>query len=71
AGAATVAQRLGDGELLSSAQTAFVHGMSVVMLACAIGAVLVAILTARFLPGRARTEAAASQNEDHELSGVA
>ena len=71
AGAATVAQRLGDGELLSSAQTAFVHGMSVVMLACAIGAVLVAILTARFLPGRARTEAAASKNEDHELSGVA
>jgi hypothetical protein len=41
------------------------------MLACSIGAVLVAMLTARFLPGRARTEAAASQNEDHELSGVA
>lgn len=71
AGAATVAQRLGDAELLSSAQAAFIHAMSIVMLACALGAVLVAILIARFLPGRTRMESAPSQNEDHELSGVA
>ncbi|HKE51189.1 MAG TPA: DHA2 family efflux MFS transporter permease subunit [Actinomycetes bacterium] len=71
AGAATVAQRLGDGALLSSAQAAFVHAMSVVMLVCALGAVLVAILIARFLPGRARAEVEPSQNEDREHSGVA
>jgi Na+/melibiose symporter-like transporter len=71
AGAATVAQRLGDGELLSSAQAAFVHAMSIVMLVCALGAVLIAMLIARFLPGRARPEIVPSQNEDHELSGVA
>jgi len=71
AGAATVARRLGDGELLSSAQAAFVHAMSIVMLVCALGAVLIAMLIARFLPGRARPEIVPSQNEDHELSGVA
>src|SRR5262245_23198243 len=71
AGATTVAQRLGDGDLLSSAQAAFVHAMNVVLLACALGAVLVAILIARFLPRRTPAKVAPSQNEDHELSGIA
>ncbi|MBB5872065.1 EmrB/QacA subfamily drug resistance transporter [Allocatelliglobosispora scoriae] len=67
-GAVAVAQRLGDQALLSSAQAAFIHGMNVVLVASAIGAVLGAILIAVFMPGRPAPTPAASENGTHELS---
>jgi EmrB/QacA subfamily drug resistance transporter len=56
-----VASRLpsGGATLRAAAGTAFLHGMSLVMLICA-GVVVVAVLASRYLPGRAAPDATPS-----------
>ena len=52
--AAQLASRLpGGGAILRAAGTAFLHGMSVVMLICAAVTALAALTSLRYLPGRA------------------
>ena len=59
AGAAALAARLPSGGWLrAAAGTAFLHGMSSVMLSCAGLAVLTALTSLRYLPGRATAPAA-------------
>ncbi|MEV5824554.1 MFS transporter [Spirillospora sp. NPDC052242] len=50
-GAVDAAGRLGDPGLLASAREAYVAGMDAVLLACAAGALVTAVLLWRFLPG--------------------
>lgn len=52
AGALAAATRLGEPALASSASSAYVHGMSLVLIATAIAAGLSAVLTALLLPGK-------------------
>jgi hypothetical protein len=56
-----VAARLGDPALAASAQAAYLHGMTLVLLACAAIVTLGTVLAAAFLPGQMarqdRTEA--------------
>ncbi|MET7690818.1 DHA2 family efflux MFS transporter permease subunit [Streptomyces sp. NPDC005483] len=49
-----VAQRTGSADLLASSNSAYVHGMSVVLLVCGIAALVAALLAAAFLPGTPR-----------------
>ncbi|MEU6353870.1 DHA2 family efflux MFS transporter permease subunit [Streptomyces sp. NPDC047072] len=49
-----VAERTGSADLLASANSAYVHGMGVVMLVCGVAALLSALLAAAFLPGTPR-----------------
>ncbi|MFF7135062.1 DHA2 family efflux MFS transporter permease subunit [Streptomyces sp. NPDC008196] len=49
-----VAQHTGSAELLASANSAYVHGMGVVLLICGIAALVAALLAAAFLPGTPR-----------------
>ncbi|EDY58351.1 MULTISPECIES: DHA2 family efflux MFS transporter permease subunit [Streptomyces] len=49
-----VAQRTGSADLLASANSAYVHGMGVVLLVCGIAALVAALLAAAFLPGTPR-----------------
>ena len=52
--AAQLASRLPDGgPILRAAGTAFLHGMSIVMLICAAVTALAALTSLRYLPGRA------------------
>ncbi|MER7371819.1 DHA2 family efflux MFS transporter permease subunit [Streptomyces lanatus] len=46
-----VAERTGSAELAASANSAYVHGMGVVLLVCGIAALVSALLAAAFLPG--------------------
>ncbi|WP_329335332.1 MFS transporter [Streptomyces sp. NBC_00663] len=54
-----VAQRTGSGDLLASANSAYVHGMGVVLLVCGAAALVAALLAAAFLPGTRRPDEAA------------
>lgn len=45
-----VAERAGSAELAASANSAYVHGMGVVLLVCGIAALVSALLAAAFLP---------------------
>lgn len=45
-----VAQHTGSADLLASANSAYVHGMGVVLLVCGIAALVAALLAAAFLP---------------------
>ncbi|MFJ3666057.1 MFS transporter [Streptomyces sp. NPDC090106] len=49
-----VAARTGSADLLASANDAYVHGMSLVMLVCGAAALVAALLAAALLPGTAR-----------------
>ncbi|WP_020118459.1 MFS transporter [Streptomyces canus] len=49
-----VAQRTGSADLLASANSAYAHGMGVVLLVCGIAALVAALLAAAFLPGTSR-----------------
>ncbi|MFK4098874.1 MFS transporter [Streptomyces sp. NPDC019531] len=49
-----VAQRTDSADLLTSANSAYVHGMGVVLLVCGIAALVAALLAAAFLPGTPR-----------------
>ncbi|WP_030595115.1 DHA2 family efflux MFS transporter permease subunit [Streptomyces fulvoviolaceus] len=49
-----VAEKAGSADLLASANSAYVHGMGVVMLVCGIAALVSALLAAAFLPGTPR-----------------
>ncbi|WLW52580.1 DHA2 family efflux MFS transporter permease subunit [Streptomyces sp. YU58] len=49
-----VAARTGSAELAASANSAYVHGMGVVLLVCGIAALVAALLAAAFLPGTPR-----------------
>jgi EmrB/QacA subfamily drug resistance transporter len=46
-----VARRTGSAELAASANSAYVHGMGIVLLVCGIAALAAALLAAAFLPG--------------------
>ncbi|MFE7439484.1 DHA2 family efflux MFS transporter permease subunit [Streptomyces chartreusis] len=46
-----VAERVGSAELAASANSAYVHGMGIVLLVCGIAALVSALLAAAFLPG--------------------
>jgi EmrB/QacA subfamily drug resistance transporter len=46
-----VAERAGSAELAASANSAYVHGMGVVLLVCGIAALVSALMAAGFLPG--------------------
>ncbi|MFI0351541.1 DHA2 family efflux MFS transporter permease subunit [Actinomadura sp. 9N407] len=52
AGAAELADRLGDPALLASARDAYVQGMNASLAVCALATVIVAVLVAAFQPGR-------------------
>ena len=52
AGALAAATRLGEPGVAASAHAAFLHGMTLVLIATAITAGLSALLTTFFLPGR-------------------
>ncbi|MFG2049345.1 MFS transporter [Micromonospora sp. NPDC048935] len=59
AGAVGVAARVGNPALASSAQSAYIEGMQLILLVCAAIAVVGAVLTVIFMPGRTapRTDA--------------
>ncbi|MGW6793299.1 DHA2 family efflux MFS transporter permease subunit [Streptomyces chartreusis] len=46
-----VAERAGSAQLAASANSAYVHGMGIVLLVCGIAALVSALLAAAFLPG--------------------
>jgi hypothetical protein len=67
-----VAQRLGNPVLAESARTAYVHGMSVVLLVCAAIAVVGALLVIAFMPSRPVAEPMPTGEESaHEFAGIA
>lgn len=49
-----VAERTGSADLLASANSAYVHGMGVVLLVCGLAALVAALLAAAFLPSAPR-----------------
>ncbi|BBC33334.1 Multidrug MFS transporter [Streptomyces graminofaciens] len=55
----TVAKKTGSADLLTSANSAYVHGMGVVLLVCGIAAIVAALLAAAFLPGTRKADDAA------------
>ncbi|MCW8377731.1 DHA2 family efflux MFS transporter permease subunit [Streptomyces justiciae] len=55
-----VAQKTGSADLLASADSAYVHGMSVILLVCGAAALVAALLAAAFLPGTPKTEETAT-----------
>ncbi|MGI5457420.1 MFS transporter [Streptomyces sp. CA-249302] len=59
-----VAEQTGSADLLASANSAYVHGMSVVMLVCGIAALLSALLAAAFLPKATQGQPARSPEPD-------
>ena len=72
AGAAAVARALGDPGLAHSADLAYLHGMSVVLLVCAGIAIVGSALVLAFLPSRPVAEPAHSGEQSvHELAGTA
>lgn len=64
AGALAVAVRVGDPVLADSAKSAYVHGMTLVLIATAVIAALSAALTAVFLTGRPTHEKDPAHRED-------
>jgi EmrB/QacA subfamily drug resistance transporter len=68
-----VAAHLKDPGLLSSGHTAFVHGMSLVLIACAVLSLLAAVLSAIFLPSRSKAsepDTAATDNASTTAQGT-
>lgn len=55
-----VAQKTGSADLLASANSAYVHGMGVILLVCGAAALVAALLAAVFLPATPKTEATAT-----------
>ncbi|MEU6278327.1 MFS transporter [Streptomyces populi] len=53
-GADAVASQLHDEALLTSAHSAFVHGMSLVLVVCAVSSLVAAVLAVVFLPARSQ-----------------
>ncbi|MFF9260291.1 DHA2 family efflux MFS transporter permease subunit [Streptomyces longwoodensis] len=53
-----VAERVGSADLAASADSAYVHGMGVVLLVCGVAALVSALPAAAFLPGAARPDRA-------------
>lgn len=58
-----VAQKAGSTDLISSANSAYVHGMGLVLIVCGVAALVTALLSAAFLPN---TPAAPSKKEAEE-----
>jgi len=69
-GAVAVAGALHDPALLTSAQAAYVHAMTVVLLVCAAAALAGGVAAALFLPARAHTGPDSGEST-HELARVA
>jgi EmrB/QacA subfamily drug resistance transporter len=53
-----VAEQTGMARLISSANSAYVHGMDVVLLVCGVASLAAALLAAAFLPGRPAEDSA-------------
>ncbi|WP_405731986.1 DHA2 family efflux MFS transporter permease subunit [Streptomyces sp. NBC_00028] len=51
-----VAERTGSADLAASANSAYVHGMGVVLLVCGVAALVSALLAAAFLPGARKAD---------------
>lgn len=68
AGAAAVAQRLGDDALLASAREAFVFGMNGLLAACAGVTAVMAVPVLAFLPGRRADRDAAASGDGRQSS---
>jgi hypothetical protein len=58
-----VAQKTGSADLVASANSAYVHGMGLVLIVCGVAALVTALLSAAFLPN---TPAAPTQQEEAE-----
>ncbi|MDV9174569.1 hypothetical protein R6V09_31225, partial [Streptomyces sp. W16] len=58
-----VAQKTGSADLISSANSAYVHGMGLVLLVCGAAALVTALLAAAFLPN---TPAAPAVKEEED-----
>jgi EmrB/QacA subfamily drug resistance transporter len=58
-----IAQQTGSADLAASANSAYVHGMGVVLLVCGVAALVSALLAAAFLPG-AKAAAEATDTPD-------
>lgn len=56
-----VAQKAGSADLVASANSAYVHGMGLVLLVCGVAALVTALLSAAFLPN---TPAAPGKQEE-------
>jgi EmrB/QacA subfamily drug resistance transporter len=63
AGAVGVAARIGNPALVTDAQAAYIDGMQMVLIVCAVIAAIGAVLTVLFMPGRTRTLAEAPATE--------
>ncbi|MEW2130533.1 MFS transporter [Streptomyces sp. NPDC005435] len=61
-----IGEKLGSAPLVASADSAYVHGMSVVLLVCGIAALVAALLAAAFLP-----RPAAAPGPDGDAPGLA
>jgi len=55
-----VARETGSADLLASANSAYVHGMGVILLVCGAAALVAALLAAAFLPATPKTEETAT-----------
>jgi hypothetical protein len=53
-----VARQTGSADLAASANSAYVHGMGVVLLVCGVAALVAALPAAAFLPGKPPAETA-------------
>ncbi|PWI17722.1 MFS transporter [Streptomyces sp. Act143] len=51
-----VAAKTGSADLLASANSAYVHGMGVILMVCGAAALVAALLAAAFLPGPGKTD---------------
>ncbi|MDX3751523.1 MFS transporter [Streptomyces sp. AK08-02] len=65
-GADAVAAELQDKALLASAHSAFVHGMGLVLLVCAVSSLVAAVLAVVFLPARSQDPALLKAKESEE-----
>ncbi|MEU9187893.1 MFS transporter [Streptomyces sp. NPDC048484] len=61
-----VAERAGTADLVTSADTAYVHGMSLVLLVCGIASLVTALLAGAFLPNTRSQDVTGPEEEEEE-----
>lgn len=69
-GAVGLAHRLGDHDLLTASQSAFVHGMDAILVVSAVLSVAGAVLAVVAMAGRSRATPADEADSDHERDAV-
>jgi hypothetical protein len=65
-----VAQKAGSTDLIASANSAYVHGMGLVLLVCGAAALVTALLSAAFLPNTPTAPTAEKEDEDAATAGA-